>query len=110
MLALIGQERAHVNGEVHLIREPRQERQHQFVVIGWRDEIRRQPIALAEIVCQKEDKQKINCLCFYRFPEETVTGHVPGRWFETHKPSHVPSYLLNFSPPKKIYISLYKTL
>lgn len=51
MLALVGQQRAHVNGKVHLVRETRQERQHQFVVIGWRDEIRRQPIALAEIVC-----------------------------------------------------------
>lgn len=39
VFALVGQQRAHVDGEVHLIREPRQERQHQFVVIGWRNEI-----------------------------------------------------------------------
>lgn len=58
VLALIGQQRTHVDGEVHLIRKPRQQGQHQFVVVGWRDKIRRQPVALAEIVCQSKSSKE----------------------------------------------------
>lgn len=51
VLALVGHQRTHVDGKVHLIRKARQQGQHQFVVVTWRDKIRRQPVALAEIVC-----------------------------------------------------------
>lgn len=51
VLALIGHQRTDVDCKVHLVRKPRQQGQHQFVVVTWRNKIRRQPIALAEIVC-----------------------------------------------------------
>lgn len=57
VLALVGHQHAHVDGEVHLVRKPRQQGQHQFVVVTRRDKIRRQPVALAEIVCQSKVTQ-----------------------------------------------------
>ena len=50
VLALVGEQGAHVDGEVHLVGQAREQRQHQFVVVARRREVRRQPIALAEIV------------------------------------------------------------
>lgn len=51
VLALVGKQSANVDGEVHFVGEAREERQHQFVVVAWRREVRRQPVALAKIVC-----------------------------------------------------------
>lgn len=54
VLALVGKQSANVNSEIHFVGEARQERQHQFVVVVWGNKIRRQSIALAEIVCGRE--------------------------------------------------------
>lgn len=50
VLALVGKQSANVNGEIHFVGEAREERQHQFVVVIWWNKVRRQSIALAEIV------------------------------------------------------------
>lgn len=50
VLALVGKQSANVDGEVHFVGEAREEGQHQFVVVAWRREVRRQPVALAKIV------------------------------------------------------------
>lgn len=51
VLALVGKQSANVDGEVHFVGEAREEGQHQFVVVAWRREVRRQPVTLAKIVC-----------------------------------------------------------
>lgn len=51
VLALVGEQCANVDGEVHLVGQAREQRQHQLVVVARRREVRRQPVALAEIVC-----------------------------------------------------------
>lgn len=51
VFALIGQQSANVNSKINFVREAREERQHQFVVVIWWNKIRRQPIALAQVVC-----------------------------------------------------------
>lgn len=60
VLALVGKQSANVDGEVHFVGEAREEGQHQFVVVAWRREVRRQPVALAKIVCVRE-RQSDNC-------------------------------------------------
>lgn len=50
MFALVGEESANVDCEVHFIGQARQEREHQFVIVAWGRELHGQSIALAEIV------------------------------------------------------------
>lgn len=56
--ALIGKQSANVNSKIHLVWQAREERQHQFVVVIWWNKVRRQSIALAEIVWVGEREER----------------------------------------------------